>query len=124
VLEYLIEHTGDVEERQAFKEQTSIMTSLISPLIKSLVELNQELQQVILETSQDFWFDTEQPLIFLDHLFRFYYNSELIEEEVFLKWKQDVEARVNCKKPKEKDVKALETVEGWFTWLKHSDEAE
>jgi hypothetical protein len=92
LLEYLIELTvdGDIEERQAYQEQASVMTSLISPLIKSLADLNQDLQQIILETSQDFWFDTEQPLIFLDHLFRFYYNTELIEEEVFLKWKQNV----------------------------------
>lgn len=75
-----------------------------------------DLQMVTLYATQVFCHSHQFPKGMLLRLFMNYYDLEIVEEEIFLKWKEEVNDEYPGK------GKALFQVNTWLTWLEQAEE--
>ncbi|GAB1609027.1 eukaryotic translation initiation factor 4 gamma 2, partial [Argonauta hians] len=75
-----------------------------------------DLQVVALYASQVFCYNNNFPKNMLRRFFMHFYDMEIVEEEAFLKWKEDINDEYPGK------GKALFQVNQWLTWLEQAEE--
>jgi len=64
---------------------------------------------------QTFCHDRQFPKGLIWRLFNYFYHEDVIDEEIFLRWKEDVNDEYQGKD------KALLQVNSWLTWLQEAD---
>ncbi|XP_065070730.1 eukaryotic translation initiation factor 4 gamma 2-like, partial [Rhopilema esculentum] len=96
------------------KEKESIKK--FSPLIKSFLDEHSKLQIEAVYGLQQFCFLNNFPKGMLLRLFMAFYDLEMIEEDAFLRWREDINDEYPGK------GKALFQVNNWLQWLETADE--
>jgi len=87
-------------------------------VMKAFVHEKPSLQLIALYALQSFCFTLNFPKGMLLRWFLMLYDLEVIEEEVFIKWKEDINDEYPGK------GKALFQVNQWLTWLEEAEEEE
>lgn len=97
------------------REEEGALLKKLKPLIQKFVDESQKLQLHALYAVQVFCYQNQFPKGLMLRLFNSLYAEDVIDEEVFLKWKEDVNDNYEGK------GKALFQVNGWLTWLQEPD---
>jgi len=87
-------------------------------LLKAFLNEKHSLQLIALYALQSYCFGLNFPKGMLLRWFLMLYDLEVIEEEVFIKWKEDINDEYPGK------GKALFQVNQWLTWLEEAEEEE
>lgn len=107
--------TNQIPEKELQeKEKESIRA--VMPLIKSFLLENSKLQVEAVYILQQFCFMNDFPRGMLLRLFIAFYDLEIIEEDAYLRWKEDINDVYPGK------GKALFQVNTWLQWLETADE--
>eukprot|EP00794_Sanderia_malayensis_P018214 gene18214-20032_t len=88
----------------------------LSPLVKTYLEGESKLQIEAVYSLQQFCYTHNFPKGMLLRLFISFYDLEIIEEDAYLKWKEDINDSIPGK------GKALFQVNNWLQWLETADE--
>lgn len=92
------------------------MLEKFKPVFRAFLNEQPELQLIALYALQVHCYNCGFPKGMLLRWFMMFYDSEIIEEEAFLKWKEDVNDDYPGK------GKALFQVNQWLTWLEEAEE--
>uniref|UniRef100_H2Z560 W2 domain-containing protein n=1 Tax=Ciona savignyi TaxID=51511 RepID=H2Z560_CIOSA len=113
---------ADVERGQSvpkqLQEKEKVLLSSIKPVLQKFVHDNPRLQLHALYTVQTFCHDQDFPKGLMLRMFNLLYNEDVIDEESFIAWKEDVNSDFPGK------GKALFQVNSWLTWLQEADTEE
>ncbi|XP_078346401.1 eukaryotic translation initiation factor 4 gamma 2-like isoform X2 [Oculina patagonica] len=102
-------------EKDLLEKEKSTLKKLL-PLVEKFVHEKSHLQVSVLYALQVFCHSHNFPKGMLLRMFVLLYDTEVVEEEAFLKWKEDVSEKYPGK------GKALFQVNSWLTWLETADE--
>jgi len=97
------------------REEEGLLLKKLKPLMHKFVDESQVLQLHALYAVQVFCYQNQFPKGLMLRLFNSLYAEDVIDEDVFLKWKEDVNDNYEGK------GKALFQVNGWLTWLQEPD---
>uniref|UniRef100_H2Z561 W2 domain-containing protein n=1 Tax=Ciona savignyi TaxID=51511 RepID=H2Z561_CIOSA len=104
---------ADVERGQSvpkqLQEKEKVLLSSIKPVLQKFVHDNPRLQLHALYTVQTFCHDQDFPKGLMLRMFNLLYNEDVIDEESFIAWKEDVNSDFPGK------GKALFQVNSWLT---------
>jgi translation initiation factor 4G len=106
---------GSVNEK-AIKEKEKELLLKFKPVIGSFLRDQGDLQIIAVYALQAAWFAVDSPKVMLLRWFMNMYELEIIEEEAFLKWKEDIRDDYPGK------GNALFQVNQWLLWLEQADE--
>ncbi|XP_015782406.1 LOW QUALITY PROTEIN: eukaryotic translation initiation factor 4 gamma 2-like [Tetranychus urticae] len=87
-------------------------------VFQAFLEDKPNLQLILLYSLQSFWYGLGCPKGMLLRWFSFLYDFEIVEDDVFLKWKEDINDEYPGK------GQALFQVNKWFEWLEKDEEEE
>merc|ERR1712241_574586 len=104
------------EKEDAEKEKEMVMD--FKDVIRHYLSSNQDLQLAAVYALQVFCFGRSFPKGMLLRWFVSFYEADIVEERVFLKWKEDVNDSYPGK------GKALFQVNQWLTWLEEAESEE
>jgi translation initiation factor 4G len=102
-------------DKSIIEEEKQLLGKLMGVMQKFL-EDDSQLQLAAVYALQVFCFNNHFPKGLLLRLFMFMYDSEVIDEEVFLRWKEEVNEQYPGK------GKALFQVNQWLMWLEQAEE--
>ncbi|RMX59696.1 hypothetical protein pdam_00012050 [Pocillopora damicornis] len=102
-------------EKDWMEKEKAAMKKLL-PLVEKFVHEKSELQVSVLYALQVFCHNHSFPKGMLLRMFVLLYDTEVVEEDAFLRWKEDVSEKHPGK------GKALFQVNSWLTWLETADE--
>lgn len=105
----------DVKPSKAIEKEEEKLFHLLGPLMQKFLLDDSQLQITALYTVQTFCHDRQFPKGLIWRLFNYFYHEDVIDEEIFLKWKEDVNDEYQGKD------KALLQVNSWLTWLQEAD---
>jgi len=108
---------GSEQTEKATKEKEQELLLKFKPIFSTFLH-RADLQVVALYALQATWFALDCPKVMLLRWFMNMYELEVIEEEAFLKWKEDIRDDYPGK------GKALFQVNQWLLWLEQADEEE
>ncbi|XP_065191358.1 eukaryotic translation initiation factor 4 gamma 2-like [Sycon ciliatum] len=97
-------------------ESEKAFFSKLQNIIQSSVQDNSSLQLSLIFALQAFCYQHDFPRGMLLRFFVSLYELDLVEEEVFISWKEDTKSNVPGK------GKALFQVNNWLTWLQNAEE--
>eukprot|EP00106_Octopus_bimaculoides_P016037 XP_014783479.1 PREDICTED: eukaryotic translation initiation factor 4 gamma 2-like [Octopus bimaculoides] len=97
-------------------EKEKDMLDKLKVVLQQFLHDHIDLQVVALYASQVFCYINQFPKNMLRRFFMHFYDMEIIEEEAFLKWKEDINDEYPGK------GKALFQVNQWLTWLEQAEE--
>ncbi|KAK6630223.1 hypothetical protein RUM43_015016 [Polyplax serrata] len=124
VLKYITQETTLSEgsdptapEKQLTEKEKSLLEKY-KPLLQSFLNESQELQVVAVYSLQVFCYSLQFPKGMLLRWFVYLYDLEIIEEEAFMKWKEDLTDAYPGK------GKALFQVNQWLIWLAEAESEE
>uniref|UniRef100_F6R3K6 W2 domain-containing protein n=1 Tax=Ciona intestinalis TaxID=7719 RepID=F6R3K6_CIOIN len=100
---------------KTIQEEEKNLLKKIKPILQKFVHDDTNLQLHALHTVQAFCHDKDFPKGLLLRMFNLLYNEDVIDEEVFISWKEDVNSNFPGK------GKALFQVNSWLTWLQEAD---
>ncbi|XP_070557334.1 eukaryotic translation initiation factor 4 gamma 2-like [Ptychodera flava] len=109
--------TTAIPDKQLIERERSLLNSL-KPLLQAFVHDQIKLQLSVLYALQAHCYNSEFPKGMLLRFFVNFYDMEVVEEEVFLKWREDINDQYPGK------GKCLFQVNSWLTWLETADEEE
>ncbi|KAI0215321.1 Eukaryotic translation initiation factor 4 gamma 2 [Lamellibrachia satsuma] len=123
VVKYVLSKTSLVEgqdtsllpDKSVIEEEKQLLGKFMGVLQKFLVDASQ-LQLAAIYALQVLCYNNHFPKGLLLRLFMFMYDSEVIDEEVFLRWKEEVNEQYPGK------GKALFQVNQWLMWLEQAEE--
>jgi len=101
---------------KAIKEKEKELLLKFKPVIGNFLRDQGDLQIIAVYALQAAWFAVDSPKIMLLRWFMNMYELEIIEEEAFLKWKEDIRDDYPGK------GNALFQVNQWLLWLEQADE--
>ncbi|XP_071956220.1 eukaryotic translation initiation factor 4 gamma 2-like [Antedon mediterranea] len=107
-----------VVPEKVVQEKEKVLLDKFKPLLQRFVHENVNLQMVALYALQTLCFQENFPKGMLLRFFVNLYDMEVIDEEAFLNWKEDVTDEFNGK------GEALFQVNQWLTWLATAEEEE
>lgn len=102
-------------EKDLIEKEKATLKKLL-PLLENFVREKVDLQVGVLYALQVFCHLHNFPKGMLLRMFVLLYDTEVVEEEAFLRWKEDVSEKYPGK------GKALFQVNSWLTWLETADE--
>ncbi|KAJ7370971.1 Eukaryotic translation initiation factor 4 gamma 2 [Desmophyllum pertusum] len=102
-------------EKDVLEKEKAALKKLL-PLVEKFVHEKSGLQVSVLYALQVFSHSQNFPKGMLLRMFVLLYDTEVVEEEAFLRWKEDVSEKHPGK------GKALFQVNSWLTWLETADE--
>lgn len=102
-------------EKDLMEKEKAAMKKLL-PLVEKFVHEKSHLQVSVLYALQVFCHTHNFPKGMLLRMFVLLYDTEVVEEDAFLRWKEDVSEKHPGK------GKALFQVNSWLTWLETADE--
>lgn len=112
-------HSG-VDRSQApdkqLQEKEKELMAKLKPVLQLFLHNQSSLQLTALYALQVHCYNNSFPKGMLLRLFMYMYDSEIVEEDVFLKWKEDITDEYPGK------GKALFQVNQWLTWLEEAEE--
>ncbi|CAG7820950.1 unnamed protein product [Allacma fusca] len=111
------QNLGSEQTEKATKEKEKELLLKFKPVIENFLH-RVDLQVVAIYALQATWFALESPKVMLLRWFMNMYELEIIEEEAFLKWKEDIRDDYPGK------GNALFQVNQWLLWLEQADEEE
>lgn len=88
------------------------------PMLQVFLSGKQDLQLVALYSLQTYCHEINFPKGLIEKWFNFLYEFEIVDEEVFAKWKEDINDEYPGK------GRALFQVNKWLTWLEETEEDE
>jgi len=97
--------------------ERELLTSF-KPILSNYLQEGVDLQVIGIYALQGTWFAMDCPKLMLLRSFVNMYELEIIEEEAFLKWKEDIGDDYPGK------GKALFQVNQWLLWLEQMEEEE
>lgn len=95
------------------EEKNSLLN--LSSLLQKFLHDDPDLQLAALYATQTFCYQKDFPKGLIRQLFNYFYNEDVIDEEVFFRWKDDVNDDYEGKQ------KALFQVNSWLVWLQEAD---
>lgn len=107
--------TAQAPDKDLLEKEKATLKKLL-PLVEKFVHEKSVLQVSVLYALQVFCHSHNFPKGMLLRMFVLLYDTEVVEEEAFLKWKEDVSEKHPGK------GKALFQVNAWLTWLETADE--
>lgn len=107
--------TSQSPEKDQIEKEKAALKKLL-PLVETFVHEKVGLQVGVLYALQVFCHSHNFPKGMLLRMFVLLYDTEVVEEEAFLRWKEDVSEKHPGK------GKALFQVNSWLTWLETADE--
>ncbi|GBN52186.1 Eukaryotic translation initiation factor 4 gamma 2 [Araneus ventricosus] len=102
-------------QKKHFDKEREMLENL-KPVFQAFLHEHPDLQLVALYALQVHCYNYGFPKGMLLRWFMMFYDLEIIEEEAFLKWKEDVNDEYPGK------GKALFQVNQWLTWLEEAEE--
>ncbi|XP_073245237.1 eukaryotic translation initiation factor 4 gamma 2-like [Porites lutea] len=102
-------------DKDVIEKEKAALKKLL-PLVEKFVHEKVALQVSVLYALQVFCLSHNFPKGMLLRMFVLLYDTEVVEEEAFLRWKEDVSEKHPGK------GKALFQVNSWLTWLETADE--
>lgn len=108
----------NVAPDKALLEKEKELLSKFKGMLTLFLQDNTQLQMVALYSLQVFCHNMDFPKGLLLRMFMYLYDMEVIDEEVFLKWKEEVTDEYPGK------GKALFQVNQWLMWLEQAEEEE
>lgn len=102
-------------DKDLIEKEKAALKKLL-PLVEKFVHEKVDLQVSVLYALQVFCHSHNFPKGMLLRMFVLLYDTEVVEEEAFLRWKEDVSEKHPGK------GKALFQVNSWLTWLETADE--
>ncbi|XP_065582047.1 eukaryotic translation initiation factor 4 gamma 2-like isoform X1 [Artemia franciscana] len=125
IVKYITQESGSAECGEAgndkmkgvFEKEKELLEKY-RPVLGSFLNDQVQLEITALYALQSFIHGLQFPKGMLLRWFRNLYDMEIIEEEAFLKWKEDLKTDVPGK------GKALFQVNSWLTWLETADSEE
>jgi len=110
------DESPSTEKEDTEKEKEMVME--FKEVIRQHLSNNQELQLAAVYALQVFCFARSFPKGMLLRWFVSFYEADIVDERVFLKWKEDVNDNFPGK------GKALFQVNQWLTWLEEAESEE
>jgi len=98
------------------KDKESELLSRYKPVISTFLQDRVDLQVIAIYALQSAWFALDCPKVMLLRWFMNTYELDLVEEESFFKWKEDIRDDYPGK------GKALFQVNQWLNWLAEEEE--
>lgn len=108
----------DVKPSKSVEGDEKKLFHQLKPLMQKFLHDDSSLQMTALYTVQNFCHEQKFPKGLIWRLFNYFYHEDVIDEEIFLKWKEDVNDEYSGKD------KALTQVNSWLTWLQEADTEE
>ncbi|XP_014675528.1 PREDICTED: eukaryotic translation initiation factor 4 gamma 2-like [Priapulus caudatus] len=100
------------------QEQEKELVDRLKPVLQLMIHDYPNLQLVALYALQVHCYQNQFPKGMLLRMFMYFYDMEIVEEEVFLRWKEDITDVYPGK------GKGLFQVNQWLTWLEEAEEEE
>ncbi|XP_064601391.1 eukaryotic translation initiation factor 4 gamma 2-like [Liolophura sinensis] len=124
LLKYITQESGTVGESvdlnmvadKASTEKEKLLLDKMKGVLQKFLHDNIKLQIASLYSVQVFCFNLKFPKGMILRLFMHLYDMEIVEEESFIKWKEEVNDEYPGK------GKALFQVNQWLTWLEQAEE--
>lgn len=116
LLKFIMQESSKfADEKQAVEKEMDILKKYC-PVLNAFLNGNIELQLVAIYAMQVYWYSIDFPKGVLLRWFRESYELSVIEEEAFLRYKEDVTDMYPGK------GKALFQVNQWLTWLAEAED--
>ncbi|XP_006819166.1 eukaryotic translation initiation factor 4 gamma 2-like [Saccoglossus kowalevskii] len=106
-----------IPDKQLQEKERALLNNL-KPVLQAFIHDHVQIQLSALYALQVHCYNNGFPKGMLLRFFVYFYDMEVVEEEVFLKWKEDINDNYMGK------GKALFQVNSWLTWLETADEEE
>lgn len=100
---------------KAIIEKEESMLHKYCPILQTFLESNVELQLIAVYAMQVFCYNENFPKGLLCRWFKYLYEAEVIEEEPFIQWKEEISDKYPGKGT------ALFQVNTWLTWLEQAE---
>lgn len=105
----------DTKPFKHLEKQEKLLFRHLGALLQKFLHDKPDLQLTALYTLQDFCFENNFPKGLMGRLFSYLYDEDIVDEEIFFKWKVDINENYPGKS------KALLQVKTWLTWLQEAD---
>lgn len=116
LLKYITQESAKcVDEKQAVEKEMDILKKYC-PVLNAFLNGNNDLQLIAIYALQVYWYSIDFPKGVLLRWFREFYELSVIEEDAFLRYKEDVTDVYPGK------GKALFQVNQWLTWLAEAED--
>lgn len=116
LLKYImLESTKCADEKQSIEKEMDILRKYC-PVLNAFLNGNNDLQLIAIYAMQVYWYSIDFPKGVLLRWFREFYELSVIEEDAFLRYKEDVTDMYPGK------GKALFQVNQWLTWLAEAED--
>lgn len=116
LLKYIMQESSKCpDEKQSVEKEMEILRKYC-PVLNAFLNGNNDLQLVAIYAMQVFWYSIDFPKGVLLRWFREFYELSVIEEDAFLRYKEDVTDMYPGK------GKALFQVNQWLTWLAEAED--
>lgn len=116
LLKYIMQESSKcADEKQSLEKEMEILRKYC-PVLNAFLNGNNDLQLVAIYAMQVFWYSIDFPKGVLLRWFREFYELNVIEEDAFLRYKEDVTDMYPGK------GKALFQVNQWLTWLAEAED--
>lgn len=112
----LVEMGGNSSSKELLTRERMAWQTIVPAQLMSVLRDSSELQLEALHALQIFWSDKNMPKGFLLRCFMNLYDCELVGEDTFLAWKEEVNLDYPVK------GQALFEVNRWLTWLETAEE--
>jgi len=98
--------------REMFMENDTMMDDFGSALLSRFINGDESRKLLVLSSIKDFCVNAGYPKKLLEDLFRLLYKKELVEDSVFMQWRDTSMS----------DSKLKRELRGWFEWLGQEDQ--
>lgn len=116
LLKYIMQEASKyADEKQSVEKEMEILRKYC-PVLNAFLNGNNDLQLIAIYAMQVYWYSIDFPKGVLLRWFREFYELSVIEEDAFLRYKEDVTDMYPGK------GKALFQVNQWLTWLAEAED--
>lgn len=116
LLKYIMQEASKYsDEKQSVEKEMEILRKYC-PVLNAFLNGNNDLQLIAIYAMQVYWYSIDFPKGVLLRWFREFYELSVIEEDAFLRYKEDVTDMYPGK------GKALFQVNQWLTWLAEAED--
>lgn len=116
LLKYIMQESTKYDDEKLSVEKEMEILRKYCPVLNAFLNGNNELQLIAIYAMQVYWYSIDFPKGVLLRWFREFYELSVIEEDAFLRYKEDVTDMYPGK------GKALFQVNQWLTWLAEAED--